>query len=144
AFGRFVDTLGGRYLTTEDPGTGAADMDVIRTVTRHVVGSSSGSGDPSPFTALGVRRGIEAIAHHLFQRKDLAGLHVAVQGVGHVGAHLARELHHAGARLTLSDVDPARRAAVAAEVGATAVDPEAILELPCDVLAPCALGGAIT
>jgi leucine dehydrogenase len=144
AFGRFVDALGGRYITTEDSGTGAADMDVIRTVTKHVVGSSSGSGDPSPFTALGVRRGIEAIAHHLFSKQELAGLHVAVQGVGHVGAHLARELHRAGARLTISDVDPGRRAAIAAELGADAVEPEAILELPCDILAPCALGGAIT
>jgi leucine dehydrogenase len=144
AFGRFVEALGGRYITTEDSGTGAADMDVIRTVTKHVVGSSSGSGDPSPFTALGVRRGIEAVAHHLFDKKDLAGLHIVVQGVGNVGAHLARELHQAGAHLTITDVDPARRAAVAAEVGATAVEPDAILEVPCDVLAPCALGGAIT
>ena len=88
-----VEALGGRYLTTEDSGTGAADMDVIRSVTRYVLGASAekgGSGDPSPFTALGVRRGIEAIAHHLFDKKDLAGLHVAVQGVGHVGAHLDR------------------------------------------------------
>jgi leucine dehydrogenase len=147
AFGRFVEALGGRYVTTEDSGTGAADMDVIRGFTKHVVGSSiekGGSGDPSPFTALGVRRGIEAIAHHVFKRADLSSLHVAIQGVGSVGAHLARELHRAGARLTISDVDAARRAAVAAEVGATAVEPEQILETPCDVLAPCALGGAIT
>jgi leucine dehydrogenase len=147
AFGRFVDSLGGRYVTTEDSGTGAADMDVIRSVTRYVVGSSiekGGSGDPSPFTALGVRRGIEAIAHHWFDKRDLAGLHVAIQGVGNVGAHLARELHRAGARLTLTDVDPARRAAIAAEVGAASVEPEQILEVACDILSPCALGGAIT
>jgi len=147
AFGRFVDALGGRYITTEDSGTSAADMDVIRTVTKHVVGSSiekGGSGDPSPFTALGVRRGIEAIAHHLFQRQNLAGLHVVVQGVGNVGAHLARELQKSGARLTITDVDPVRRAAISAEVGAVAVEPDAVLEVPCDILAPCALGGAIT
>jgi leucine dehydrogenase len=147
AFGRFVEALGGRYLTTEDSGTGAADMDVIRSVTRYVLGASAekgGSGDPSPFTALGVRRGIEAIAHHLFDKKDLAGLHVAVQGVGHVGAHLARELHQAGARLTVTDVDATRRDAIAAELGAATVEPDQILEVACDVLAPCALGGAIT
>jgi leucine dehydrogenase len=147
AFGRFVDGLGGRYVTTEDSGTSAADMDVIRGVTKHVLGASAekgGSGDPSPFTALGVRRGIEAVARLLFDRSDLAGLHVAVQGVGHVGTHLARELHRAGARLTITDVDPARRAQVAAELDARAVEPEQILELDCDVLAPCALGGAIT
>ena len=84
-----------------------------------------GSGDPSPFTALGCRRGIEAIAHHVFGKPDLKGLHVAVQGVGHVGAHLARELAQAGARLTICDVDPARRSAVAAELGAAVVDVEA-------------------
>jgi leucine dehydrogenase len=147
AFGRFVDGLGGRYVTTEDSGTNAADMDVIRTATRHVLGASidkGGSGDPSPFTALGVRRGIEAITNVLFGRPDLKGLHVAVQGVGSVGAHLARELHQAGARLTISDVDPARRAAIASELGAVPVEPDAILEIECDVLSPCALGGPIT
>ncbi len=147
AFGRFVDGLGGRYVTTEDSGTGASDMDVIRGATRHVLGASAdqgGSGDPSPLTALGVRRGIEAIAHDVLGKSDLKGLHVAVQGVGHVGTHLARELHQAGARLTISDVDAARRQAIATELGAAVVDPDAILEVECDVLAPCALGGALT
>ncbi|HEY7957712.1 MAG TPA: Glu/Leu/Phe/Val dehydrogenase dimerization domain-containing protein [Polyangia bacterium] len=147
AFGRFVDGLAGRYVTTEDSGTGAADMDVIRTVTKHVLGASAekgGSGDPSPLTALGVRRGIEAVAEHVLGKPALTGLHVAVQGVGHVGAYLARELKQAGARLTITDVDPARRAALAAELGATVVEPDAILETECDILAPCALGGALT
>lgn len=147
AFGRFVDSLGGRYITTEDSGTSPTDMDVVRTVTKHVLGTSpekGGSGDPSPFTALGVRRGIEAIAHKIFNKPDLKGLHVAVQGVGHVGAHLARELHNAGARLTICDVDATRRAAIAAELGAAVVDVDKILEVECDVLAPCALGGALT
>lgn len=144
AFGRFVDGLAGRYVTTEDSGTSAKDMDVIRTVTKHVMGSSGGSGDPSPFTALGCRRGIEAIAHAVLGRADLKGLHVAVQGVGAVGAHLARELARGGARLTISDVDPARAQAIAAETGAQITSPETILETECDVLAPCALGGALT
>jgi len=147
AFGAFVDGIGGRYVTTEDSGTSAADMDVIRGVTEHVLGASAdkgGSGDPSPFTALGVRRGIEAIAHQVLERPDLKGLHVAIQGVGHVGAHLARELAQAGARLTLCDVDPPRRAAIAAEVGARVVEVDQIVDVECDVLAPCALGGALT
>lgn len=147
AFGRFVDGLGGRYVTTEDSGTSPADMDVIRTTTRHVLGASTdkgGSGDPSPLTALGVRRGIEAIAHEIFKRDDLKGLHVAIQGVGHVGTYLARELHQAGAKLTIADVDAQRRDAVAKECGAQVVDIEKILEVECDVLAPCALGGALT
>jgi leucine dehydrogenase len=147
AFGKFVDGLGGRYVTTEDSGTSASDMDLIRQSTKHVLGASAergGSGDPSPFTALGVRRGMEAIAHHVLGKSDLKGLHVAVQGVGHVGMYLARELHQAGARLTISDIDPARRDAVAREVGASVVETDQILEVECDILAPCALGGALT
>jgi leucine dehydrogenase len=144
AFGRFVDGLGGRYVTTEDSGTSPSDMDVIRTSTRHVLGASGGSGDPSPFTALGVRRGIEAIAHTLLGKSDLKGLHVAIQGVGHVGTHLARELYQAGARLTIADVDLARREVVSRECHAEVADIEKILEVECDVLAPCALGGALT
>jgi leucine dehydrogenase len=147
AFGRFVDHLGGRYVTTEDSGTSTSDMDVVRTTTKHVLGTSiekGGSGDPSPFTALGCRRGIEAIANHVFGKPDLKGLHVAVQGVGHVGAHLAHELAQAGARLTICDVDATRRQAIATELGAAVVDVEAILEVECDIVAPCALGGALT
>ncbi len=147
SFGRFVDGLGGRYITTEDSGTSPADMDVIRSVTKHVLGASAangGSGDPSPFTALGVRRGIEAIAHKLLGRKDLDGLHVAVQGVGHVGEPLVAELAALGARLTVSDVDHARAERVARMHRAELVAPDAILTVECDVLSPCALGGAIT
>jgi leucine dehydrogenase len=147
AFGRFVDSLNGRYVTTEDSGTSPADMDHVRETTKHVLGTSverGGSGDPSPSTALGCRRGIEAIAHRLLGKSDLKGLHVAVQGVGHVGAHLARELQLAGARLTICDVDPARRQALAAELGATVVDVSEILEVECDIVSPCALGGALT
>ncbi len=147
AFGRFVDRLGGRYITTEDSGTSATDMDAIRATTRHVLGTSpqkGGAGDPSPFTAIGVRRGIEAIAHSLFGKSDLRGLHVALQGVGHVGTYLARELHQAGARLTITDVLPSQRAEIARELSAQAVAPEEILQIDCDIVAPCALGGAIT
>src|SRR5262249_14480259 len=102
AFGRFIDDLGGHYITAEDSGTGLEDMEVIRMVTRHVTGvdvSHGGSGDPSPFTALGVRRGIEACVKIRLGRDSLEGIHVAVQGVGHVGYQLSRELAACGARL---------------------------------------------
>jgi leucine dehydrogenase len=143
-FGEFVDGLGGRYVTTEDSGTSPSDMDIVRRATRHVVGSSQGSGDPSPYTALGVRRGIEAVAKAWLERADLQGLRVALQGVGHVGAHLARELAQAGAQLTITDVDPARRKAVATELGARTVEPDEIFDVECDVFSPNALGGAIS
>ena len=140
AFGAFVDTLGGRYITCEDSGTGTADMDVIRTQTRHVLGTSSGSGDPSPFTALGVRRGIEAAVKFELGRDDLEGLHVAIQGVGHVGYWLAKELHERGCKLTITDVNRENLARAADQFRATVVTPDEILATECDVLAPCALG----
>lgn len=147
AFARHLAGLGGRYLTAEDSGTSAVDMDVIRQTTPHVLGASKeagGSGDPSPFTALGVFRGIEAVAHAHLGRSELAGLHVAIQGVGHVGLYLARHLHKAGAKLTIADVDRGRLDQVVSETGAKVAPTEAILETECDVLAPCAFGGAIT
>jgi leucine dehydrogenase len=149
-FGRSVDRLGGRYLTTEDSGTSAADMDVIREVTRYVVGASpdqGGSGDPSGMTAFGVRRGIEACANVVLgvaPGKGLSGLRIAIQGVGHVGYYLARELRTLGAELTISDVDGARASAVAAELAAKVVAPDAIFDVECDIFAPCAYGGAIS
>jgi leucine dehydrogenase len=146
AFGRFVDGLGGRYVTCEDSGTSPADIDVVKSVTKHCLGGSiesGGSGDPSPFTALGVRRGIEAIAHVVLGRQDLKGLHVAIQGVGHVGYPLARELAALGARLTVADIDAARAERCAREFGAELRTVQDIVATECDVYAPCALGGAI-
>ena len=102
AFGRAVDSLGGRYVTTEDSGTTTDDMDQIRKVTRHVVGMSrarGGSGDPSPFTAFGVLRGIQAVAKFHLGRSDLEDLRVSILGVGRVGFHLARLLKEQGAQL---------------------------------------------
>ncbi len=143
AFGDAVESLGGRYLTCEDSGTSPADMDVIARRTRHVLGTSGGAGDPSPLTALGVRRGIEAAVKFRLQRSTLEGLHVAVQGVGHVGAHLVRELVGQGARVTIADIDARAVEALAAELGVEVVAPDRILALECDVLAPCALGGIL-
>jgi leucine dehydrogenase len=146
AFGRFVEDLGGHYITAEDSGTGLEDMEVIRTVTKHVCGvdvGHGGSGDPSPFTALGVRRGIEACVKLRLGRGSLDGIHVAVQGVGHVGYHLCRELSACGARLSVADVDPLKAERAQREFGAAIVPLDQIFEVECDVLAPCALGSAL-
>jgi leucine dehydrogenase len=146
AFGRFVDDLGGHYITAEDSGTGLEDMEVIRTVTKNVTGvdtSHGGSGDPSPFTALGVRRGIEACVKFKLGRDSLSGVHVAVQGVGHVGYHLCNELHAAGAKISVADVDPLKSERAQREFKAEIVPLDRIFEIECDVVAPCALGSAL-
>jgi len=146
AFGQFIDDLGGHYITAEDSGTALEDMEVIRTVTKHVTGvdqSHGGSGDPSPYTALGVRRGIEACVKHKLGRDSLEGVHVAVQGVGHVGYHLCRELHAAGARLSVADVDPLKAERAEREFKAAIVTLDRIFQIECDVIAPCALGSAL-
>lgn len=146
AFGRFVEDLRGHYVTAEDSGTSIEDMEVIRRVTRHVTGvdaAHGGSGDPSPFTALGVRRGIEACVHFATGRSSLEGIHVAVQGVGHVGYHLCRELHAHGAQLTVADVDPLKAERAQREFGAAIARLDDIFDAPCDVFSPCALGSAL-
>ncbi len=147
AFGRFVDSLGGRYTTAEDSGTSINDMVLIREKTKHVTGlptAMGGSGDPSPFTALGVRRGMEAAVEVILGRPSLRGLTVAVQGVGHVGMNLAREVRDAGARLAVADIDPIRAEIARKELGAEVVPLDRVLEMECDVLAPCALGAVFT
>ncbi|MBX3130403.1 MAG: Glu/Leu/Phe/Val dehydrogenase [Polyangiaceae bacterium] len=146
AFGKFVGDLGGHYITAEDSGTSIEDMEVIRSVTPHVTGvkpERGGSGDPSPFTALGVRRGIEACVKFVLGRDSIEGLEVAVQGIGHVGYHLCKELNALGARLTVADVDPLKAARAEREFGAQVVALDGIFSTECDVLAPCALGSAL-
>src|SRR5688500_16215661 len=143
AFGRFVEDLGGHYITAEDSGTGLEDMEVVRTVTKHVTGvkpEHGGSGDPSPFTALGVRRGIEACVKFVFGRDSLEGTHVAVQGVGHVGFHLCKELAALGAKLTVADVDPLKAERAQRELGAQVCKLDDIFGVECDVFSPNALG----
>lgn len=143
AFGRFIDGLGGRYFTAEDSGTGVEDMEVLRGVTKQVVGTGGGSGDPSPFTALGVRRGIEACIKIQLGKSSLEGVHVAVQGVGHVGYHLCKELHAAGATLSVADVDPLKSERAMREFGARVLPIAEIVDVECEVYAPCALGSAL-
>ncbi len=144
-FGDTVEALGGRYVTAEDVGTSDADMETIAEQTAHVAGLSverGGSGDPSPYTALGCRVAIERACERALGSADLRGRHVAVVGLGRVGGRLARLLAEAGARLTLSDVNPARKT-LADELGGTWTDPTSALEADVDVLAPCALGGVL-
>ncbi len=146
AFGHFLEDLRGHYITAEDSGTGLEDMEVIRTVTKNVTGvdpSHGGSGDPSPFTALGVRRGIEACVKMKLGKASLEGVHVAVQGVGHVGYYLCKELHAQGAKISVADVDALKAERAQREFGAAIVPLDAIFDVACDVLAPCALGSAL-
>jgi leucine dehydrogenase len=143
SFGRAVQSLHGDYITTEDSGTSPEDMEHVRKQTSFAAGLKGKSGDPSPFTAFGVVRGIEAAAKHVWGRTDLKGLKVALLGVGHVGYALARELHQRGAKLWISDVAQERVRATVAEFGATAVSERELLSMEADIYAPCALGGAI-
>jgi leucine dehydrogenase len=146
AFGRFIEDLRGHYITAEDSGTGLEDMEIVRTMTKHVTGidpTHGGSGDPSPFTALGVRRGIEACVKFKLGRNDLSGVHIAIQGVGHVGYHLAKELHAQGAKLTVADVDKLKSERCAREFGAGVVAIDEIPKVDCEVFAPCALGAGL-
>lgn len=145
-FGDFVESLGGDYNTAEDSGTSVADMDVIATRTKHVLGTSASagsSGDPSPVTARGVLHGIQAAVKYQYKRDDLAGLRVAIQGVGNVGYHLAASLNELGAELIVTDINPDALRRCEAEFGATVVKPEAIYSVDADIFAPCALGASI-
>jgi leucine dehydrogenase len=146
SFGRYIETLDGRYIIAEDVGTSTEDMENIRIETSHVVGvdvTRGGSGDPSPFTALGVVQGTRACAVEVFGSASLEGLTVAVQGLGHVGYHLCQLLHEDGANLIVTDLHPEAVHRAVQEFGAKPVEPEEILSVPCDILAPCALGGVV-
>ncbi|MFQ5785139.1 MAG: Glu/Leu/Phe/Val dehydrogenase dimerization domain-containing protein [Alphaproteobacteria bacterium] len=144
ALGRLVDGLSGRYIVAEDVGTSVEDMALVHEATPHVAGiADGGSGDPSPMTAWGVFCGIKAAVHHKLGRDDLAGLRVAVQGLGHVGHALCGYLHDAGARLLVSDIDEAAVENAIADFGAEAVAPEQVHAVEAEVFAPCALGGVL-
>jgi len=147
AFGRAIDSLGGRYVTAEDVGMTDADMVAIGRETRFVsglpVGGGAAGGDPGPYTAQGVYLGVKAAAKRALGSEDMRGVRVAVQGVGSVGGGLARRLAGDGAVLTIADVATDRAQALADELGATAVAPDAILASDADIVSPCALGAIL-
>ncbi len=145
AFGRHVDTLGGRYVTTEDVGMTPADLEHVAQETDHVVGlpvSMGGSGDTSVMTGLGVYLGMKAAVRAVWDSESLEGRVVAIQGFGNVGTNLAKHLINEGARLVVTDIyegslDRAR------DLGADIVAPDEIYDVDCDVFSPCALGGVL-
>lgn len=145
-FGRFIQGLSGRYITAEDVGTSVSDMVHVRMETRFVTGipsSQGGSGDPSPFTALGVFRGMKACAAHVFGTDDLSGRRVAIQGMGNTGWYLATYLRAEGASLLVTDIDAERVKRAVSELGAEGVAPDAIHAADVDIFSPAALGGII-
>ena len=148
SFGRCVNGLSGRYITAEDVGCSVDDMRYVREETEYVSGlpqsGGNAGGDPSPWTAIGCFEGIEAAVQSRLGADSLKGIRVAVQGVGHVGFHLCKLLHEAGAELVIADVNNDNLKATMAEVPATVVAPSELLFADADVLAPCALGNILT
>ena len=143
AHGRFVESLGGRYITAEDVGTSTRDMDYVHMETTHVAGLAKKSGDPSPVTAHGVFRAVQASANYKWGSDSLQGKTVTIMGCGSVGSYLAKELHEAGAKLIVSDIDSAKAARVSKMTGAKIVEDGAIFTSDADIFSPCALGGII-
>jgi leucine dehydrogenase len=145
-YGRFIETLGGRYITAEDIGTSRDDMDLIRRETRYVTGVApelGGSGDPSPVTAWGVFLGLQACAEEAWQEHTIRGRRVAVQGVGKVGYHLVKHLVEAGVSVMVSDTDVDAVARAVNDFGVETAEPDKIHAQECDIFAPCAMGGIL-
>ena len=146
AFGRFVNSLHGKYITSQDVGVENKDLLEIRRETKYVVGlpvEEGGTGDPSPITALGVLWGIKASVFHKLGKDNLQGVRVAVQGCGNVGACLSHLLHAEGAQLYVSDINTERANAVAEKCKAKVVNNEEITSLAVDVFSPCAMGAVL-
>ncbi len=143
AFGRFVEGLNGRYITGEDMSATQEDASYINCETEYIVGLETGSGNPSPVTAYGVFKGIQAALNEVYGSDDLTGKTVAIQGLGAVGRRLAERLHEAGAKLYVTTRDKAKIDKAVAELGATAVSLDEIYGVECDVFSPCARGAII-
>ncbi len=146
AYGRFLETLGGRYITAEDVGTAREDMDLVKRETKWVTGVSEhygGSGDPSPVTAFGVYQGLRAVSMELWKTADVRGKRFAVQGVGKVGYHVVKNLIEAGAEVVISDVDVDNLGRAVKNFSVETEPPDRIHALECDIYVPCALGGVL-
>lgn len=145
-FGEYVNRLSGSYYTAEDVGSSPQVMEHIHAATDYVVGLETGefaTGDPSPHTALGVFAGLRSTVRHRLGSESLEGLTVAIQGVGNVGRDLARLVREAGARVIVADISKGNIEKTLAEGPAEVVEPDRILGVEADVLAPCALGGVL-
>lgn len=145
-FGRFIESLGGRYVTAEDVNMNTSDMEYISMETSHVTGLpqiKGGAGDPSPVTGYGVYVGMKAAAKKAFGSDDLKGKRIVVQGVGQVGKYLIEHLVKENAEVLVTDIFEDKLKKVARETGTRAVDPELIYDLDMDIYAPCALGATI-
>lgn len=143
SYGAFIDSLGGHFITAVDVGTGVDEMNIIARRTQHVLSTSTSHGDPSLFTAKGLVRGILAAVKSQLGREDIEGLHIAIQGVGKVGFHLAHLLHQQGVKLTISEKDDKTAQRCVDQFGATRVGINRIYDIDCHVFSPCALGGTI-
>jgi leucine dehydrogenase len=141
--GRFVNSLRGRFITAEDVGTRPSDMVIVRKETQFVGGLPDQSGDPSPVTARGVFRSIQACAEHRWGTRDLGNKTIAIQGCGSTGYHLGASLYEAGAKLVVSDLDSSKSQRFADEFHATVTTPTEIFDVRAEIFAPCALGGVI-
>lgn len=144
-FGQYVDSLGGRYITAEDVGTTEQDMDFINMETKYVAGTSGGksAGDPSPVTAYGIYQGVKATAEYTFNESSLKDKVIAVQGVGQVAYSLCKHLKEEGAELIVTDINQEAVNRAVVDFGATAVEPDEIYSVECDIFVPCALGAVI-
>lgn len=146
SFGDFINNMNGRYITAMDVGTSTMDMDTIAERTPYVIGAAGKDAvesDPSPFTARGIFRGVQAAVKFKLKRDDLEGLRFAVQGAGHVGYYLMKSLHEHGAIITVCDPNPQATKRCQEEFNAAVVSTEEIYDQPCDVFSPCAIGGTI-
>lgn len=142
-FGKFVNSLAGKYITAEDVGIGTADMVYVNMETNHVVGLPGKSGDPSPVTAHGVYMGMKASAKEQFGSDSLTGKKIAVQGVGHVGGYLVESLAKEGAEIYITDIHEPTLKRIAQEFGAKVVGLDEIYDVDMDIYAPCALGATV-
>ncbi|TAF33281.1 MAG: Glu/Leu/Phe/Val dehydrogenase [Cytophagales bacterium] len=145
-FGKFVESLNGKYITAEDVGMQTIDIEYMAMETKHVTGkpeSMGGSGDPSPFTALGTYMGIKASAQKAYGNDSLANKKIAIQGVGNVGEHLIGHLSKENCKIFVTDIYEDRIKAVASKYKVEVVRPDDIYGLDVDIYAPCALGATV-